>query len=712
MGLLTFSILFSSYKLGYQKMKVYFHVNIKLDEQVTAALVVPDTMTFDDCIISITNALSAKHGISFDPAIFDVLTQKNKDINKTLRISSIGNKSEFKMIQKKKHDKGKIEKNAKLKSQITSENVKALVKQASDCLSKNLKSEALSIYKGILLEADNNHYEAVFGIAYIYLNANRYDLSTQYFEQLISKDGENYVILMDYAQALIKNKEESKSASVIARCINDLKRKKADSKLVFDANVILASALEAMGQLQNAFQLYLSVSQMTEKQHVNALLGYARVGYSLGLVTLDDVFIVLLNAIALRKNDSSVQNLFAKMIQEEHGFEKMKEQMHDAWSDAPAVVYIATFLRECGLIDVSLKLLLHAHMLAPKSVDIVLLTCHLMENKNQFDTALKFIADFVQKKLDRQVIRKINLSCFVPLINAYLSNNHVEMSELTNAKFETKPPSPTGSFSNVELQLLAIYFTVIKIFFVKGEMELVNYLVKTTKPLFLMQNDLHKTLIRNEQAFYTCIRHIFETLPPPTKEENLKKLYVVGDSHILPLAWRRLTIQNEEYVVVPVLITGIKVWHLRKDSQFYTKASFDISINTIENGSPCIFLMGEIDCREGIENAVKNCYYDDLGESIDVLVDVYAKVLLDIRKRKKVEVFVHPVPCVMKEANVQVTKLFNKKLQKRLLKSSTIKWLDLLDQLNDEKTGFVKEDFNLDGVHIHPKYLSTIQNSL
>ena len=701
-----------SHKLDYQKMKLYFHVVIDLNEQVTAALDVPDTVTFEDCIVSISNAMSAKYEIPCDPAIFYVFSQKNKNINRDMKISSVDDKSEFKVIQNvnKKHPI-KIEENNKPKFQITSENVKTLVKQASDCLSKNLKSKALSIYKEIL-KANNNHYEALFGMAYIYFNANRYDLSTHYFEQLISKDGENFMILMDYAQALINNKEESKAASVIARCINDLKRKEADAKLIFDANVILASALEAMGQLQNAFQLYLSVSQMTEKQHVNALLGYARVGYSLGLVTLDDVFIVLLNAIALRKNDSSVQNLFAKMIQEEQGFENMKEQMHDAWSDAPAVVYIVTFLRECGLLDVSLKLLSHAHMLAPKSVDIVLLTCHLMENKNQFDSALKFIADFVQKKLDRQVIRKINLSCFVTLINAYLYDNQVEMSELTHAEFETKSPSPSGSFSNIELQLLAIYFTVIKIFFVKGEIELVNYLVKTTKPLFSMQNDLHKTLIRNEQAFYSCISQIFETLPPPMKEENVKKMYVVGDSHILPLAWRRLTIESEEYMVVPVLITGIKVWHLRKDSQFYTKASFDKFTNTMENGSPCIFLMGEIDCREGIQSAVENCFYDDLGESIDVLVDIYAKVLLNIRKRKKADVFVHPVPCVMKEGNVQVTNLFNERLQKRVLKSPTIKWLDLLDQLNDKKTGFVKEDFNLDGVHIHPKYLSIIQDSL
>ena len=703
-------------------MKLYFHITTEPNKQVTAVVDVADKnlATLDDCIVSICSLLTVKHNISFDSSFVDVSSQNKRTVDRNLNISSFEDKCEFK-VTNAKHDGtvinqnelgNKLEENIKPESQFTSANVKSLIKHASDCLSKNLKSEALCIYKEILLKFKSNYYEALFGMAYIYFKANRFDLSTHYFEQLISKDSENHVILMDYAQALVNNKEESKAVSVISRCINDLKRNRADEKLIFDANVILASALEAMGQLQNAFQLYLSVSQMTEKQHVNALLGYARVGYTLGLVTLDDVFIVLLNAIALRKNDASVKDLFAKMIQEEKGFDKMKVQMHDAWSDAPAIVYIATFLRECGLLEVASTLLAHAHVLAPKSVDIVLLTLHIMENKCEFEPALKFIVGFFEKKLDRQIIRKVNLSCFVPIIKAFLSHNLVELGPLLRVDFDFKSPSPTGSFSNVELQLLALYFTVIKIFFVKGELEIVAHLVKSTKSLYSMQEDLHKTLIRNEQAYYSCISQIFETFPPSMKGESAKKLYVVGDSHVLPLAWRCLTIEDVEYTIVPILITGIKIWHLRKNSQFYTKASFERSIRKIENGAPCIFLMGEIDCREGIEMAVKDCLYDNVDDSIDVLIDIYVKVLLDVKKRKKSKVFVHPVPCVLKESTTEVTHQFNRMLQKRVLRSPNLKWLDLASQLLDEKTGFVKEDFHLDGVHIHPKYLSIIQDCL
>lgn len=495
----------------------------------------------------------------------------------------------------------------------------------------------------------------------------------------------------------------------MSRCIDNLKRNKADAKIIFDANVILAESLEAMGQLQNAFQLYLSVSQMTEKQHVGALLGYARIGYTLSLVALDDVFIVLLNAIALRKNDDSVKTLFAKMIQEEKGFDKMKTQMHDAWSDAAAVVYIATFLRECGLLDISLTLLEHAHRLCPKSVDIVLLTVHVMENKCELNSALRFIAEFLDKKLDRQVLRKIDLSCFVAMIQALLSNKTEELEKLIHGEHEVKLPSPTGRFSDIELQLLAVYFTVIKILFIQGRLDVIPCLLKIVQPLFSMQTDLHKTLIRNEQAYYSCISKLFGSLPPTPKQDT-KKMYVVGDSHVLPLAWRSLIIDDIEYTIVPVLVTGVKIWHLRKDSKFYTKSSFQRSVKNIPSGCPVIFLMGEIDCREGIENALQNCLYDTLQESMNRLNDIYLNVLLDTKKRKKFKIFVHPIPNVLKETNVKVVQQFNTLLRDRVKGNSTnLKWLDVERHLLDEKNGLLKEQFHFDGVHIHPKYLSLIQ---
>lgn len=39
-------------------------------------------------------------------------------------------------------------------------------------------------------------------------------------------------------------------------------------------------------------------------------------------------------------------------------------------------------------------------------------------------------------------------------------------------------------------------------------------------------------------------------------------------------AWRHLTLQGCHCVLVPKLVTGCKIWHLRPDSCFYTKAAW------------------------------------------------------------------------------------------------------------------------------------------
>ena len=160
----------------------------------------------------------------------------------------------------------------------------------------------------------------------------------------------------------------------------------------------------------------------------------------------------------------------------------------------------------------------------------------------------------------------------------------------------------------------------------------------------------------------------------------------------------------------PILITGLKVWHLRQESQFYTKKCYETSIKQIESGMPCLFILGEIDCREGVRKAVDKCIYDSVKESIEALVDIYIKAMLSVKKRTKSSVYVHPVPCVLKET-CDIVMQFNSILKERLLKTASLTWLDFIDQLIDEQSGYLKDEFSFDGAHIHPKYISILQNT-
>lgn len=92
--------------------------------------------------------------------------------------------------------------------------------------------------------------------------------------------------------------------------------------------------------------------------------------------------------------------------------------------------------------------------------------------------------------------------------------------------------------------------------------------------------------------------------------QEAKPLYVCGDSHCLSPAWRHIQFNNEKRLLIPVLVTGLKCWHLRKESNFYPKVNFYCAIDTIPKKEEVLFMFGEIDCREGILLAVQKCKYE------------------------------------------------------------------------------------------------------
>ena len=70
-------------------------------------------------------------------------------------------------------------------------------------------------------------------------------------------------------------------------------------------------------------------------------------------------------------------------------------------------------------------------------------------------------------------------------------------------------------------------------------------------------------------------------------------------------------------------VTGLKAWHLRPGSDFYTSASFDAAVLSLPRGAALIAVLGQIDCRE---------------VRVRVRVRVRARVRIRVRDRVRVRV--------------------------------------------------------------------------
>ena len=61
---------------------------------------------------------------------------------------------------------------------------------------------------------------------------------------------------------------------------------------------------------------------------------------------------------------------------------------------------------------------------------------------------------------------------------------------------------------------------------------------------------------------------LLETRGAP--EEMGEPLYFVGDSHVLSCAWCPLQVAGQRRYIHPLLVTGLKAWHLRHGHRYGT----------------------------------------------------------------------------------------------------------------------------------------------
>ena len=187
---------------------------------------------------------------------------------------------------------------------------------------------------------------------------------------------------------------------------------------------------------------------------------------------------------------------------------------------------------------------------------------------------------------------------------------------------------------------------------------------------------------------------------------NLKPIYVVGDSHTLSVGWR--TIGNR--VCIPMIVTGLKHWHLREESNFYPKKSFHRTVKSIPKGSDVIFIFGEIDCREGLILATEKDRYETHEEGMKTCIDIWMKEGGKVIEENNFNALIHPVIPVLEETR-EIVVNYNRIFKAKVEEDSRMKWIDVFEGLLQVKGGAVvlKDEYKLDGTHMNPAYLKLVE---
>jgi len=284
----------------------------------------------------------------------------------------------------------------------------------------------------------------------------------------------------------------------------------------------------------------------------------------------------------------------------------------------------------------------------------------------------------------------------------------IKSKELNNFEINY---STNQTYTAEELDLIAVFFTLVKILFLHKSLNAILALSELIEPL-RTGKELHQTTIRNEHAYYCCITQLLKSNPVGIGNGKSNPLIVIGDSHCLSPAWRNIKFGGVERELKPILATGVKIFHLRPESKFYPKKNFHNAVDSIEYGSDAIFLFGEIDCREGLVISVEKCRYENLDEGVETIVLLYIDILLDIVTRKNLRIFVHPVVPVLNETR-HIVRIFNRILKEQLMKRNhpKILWMEFFGDLLDNE-GNLKKEYELDGTHLNPQYLPLLEKSI
>ena len=594
------------------------------------------------------------------------------------------------------------------------------------------------------------------------LHANHLNKARSYAQQnlkLYRTDPEAVLLL---ARVMVEQEDHDEAFDLLEELMATKHRvlKAADGEdKVLRAAALMGDCLMALGRGMEAADVLNNHLSMPGADSNSSLLAtYAEL--ALRHDKVEEGIRALLKAIVLEQNDKRIRNLFAAAVQGEQGAEEVLRQIPSKPQSASAIAFLATIAKDGSALKSAAQFYRAALKMAPDSASYALNLIHILEAMDLPEEAMAETRNFLKKNASRRFGPHGNcctcgdfndvLTTYDKAMDndAYLqmdvdvdSDRNVVRIVRVNGDGATEVmPEPSHTLDDATLDLLAIGFTAVKVLYSMGDLTCLPKLFELLEPSRASSvKSLHETSIRNEHAYYQCIAWVLAA-----RADNAEKyytglgdegcsqisdirllacsnplacpafncaasrpIYVCGDSHTVSLAWGILDTPTGPRLLIPKLVTGVKHWHLRQDSRFYPKTNFFNVVRSIPAGADTIFILGEIDCREGILVAVERGKYQTVDDGIKHTVQIFGKIVERLVKEKQFNVAVHPIPPVLNETRPLVMR-YSEVYETEMNKLRGTVYLDFQMDLIDDSGGFKKE-LQLDGTHIHPSYISFLQ---
>ena len=477
-----------------------------------------------------------------------------------------------------------------------------------------------------------------------------------------------------------------------------------------------------------------------------------------------DALTVLLRLLAASPSRRDLREELARAASEPEGVRALLQQL-DATGEglAAALAFVAAAVKDGGGAAAAAQLSAKAAALLPRSAAHALAHCHALEAAGRPGAALDALASYFEANAAAPLGGGASLGQLVPLLRGaprlpgdarpgaagmegYVADAmNAELPDAATAAAACAAALPAWPTSGVPpesggeayapdaLDALAASFCAVKLLFAVGCVRRAAAVAAVAERARAASRvPLHTTHIRNEAAYYACVAALLRDYPlaaPPAPPPQgappaPPPVYLLGDSHVLAAAWRRVPLGGQQRVLVPALVTGVKAWHLRPGCRFYPAKHWASAAARLPDGAAVVACAGEIDCREGLLHAVARGRYDSLPAAAAATAALLVAELQRLAAQRRFILYVHPVPPVL-DVTRPVVRLFNAALRDAVRATSAapaparLRWLELqAPLLADEQAGGsgggggLRPEYALDGTHLSPRYVELLAMAL
>ena len=400
--------------------------------------------------------------------------------------------------------------------------------------------KAISIYQE-LLTTEKNDLNALKGLIRCYLKAGRPKDALKHCKIALKKEKEDTDILELAGETFIQNGHGEAAIEHLLKLCKILRQKcvgTASEKQ--DIQVLLAKAYLVENQKDMAITVLQGVLR-ENVEHADALAEYAALLFSIGTTEhREEAVSAILTALANKRNDKNVKQKFSEMMITEDGMAVLKKVAANVLTDASALMFLGITAREFGAIEQTLEFLELAYK-AERSSVCILTFIHTLELQEGHAEALSHLLQHC-RSFPEKGVGNVQFEDLIPYLEAI--DHSFTGVNAASTSFKTKVGVVSSTpYTEEDLYMLALFFTVVKILYIKGLLSMLPPLLQLLQPL-CEGRDLHLTLIRNEAAYFKCINEVFKTfsgVPETVNRKDKNHIYFIGDSHCIPVAWHQVT---------------------------------------------------------------------------------------------------------------------------------------------------------------------------